>query len=216
MIKTLKLDCGIILYPNGQKADYIDEEGYIIDKVCLLLVTLKLLDYENIRPRKVDDVVNQDEAKKVLIPWIEEWASGRVPSKRTVLLWGPPGVGKTSLVEALARTYDFEVVELNASDFRRKQDVERIVGAAATRRSLFKKGYIILLDEVDGIAGREDYGGVEAINRIIDYTRNPIVMTANDPWKDKLRPLRDKVLMVQFRPLKNLITLIVYPIHGGI
>jgi mannose-1-phosphate guanylyltransferase/phosphomannomutase len=47
MVKTLELDCGIILYPNGQKADYIDEDGYIIDKVCLLLVTLKLLDYEN-------------------------------------------------------------------------------------------------------------------------------------------------------------------------
>ncbi|MCE4606168.1 MAG: replication factor C large subunit [Desulfurococcales archaeon] len=153
------------------------------------------------RPRKVEDVVDQDQAKKILIPWIEEWASNRIPSKRAVLLWGPPGVGKTSLVEALARTYGFEVVELNASDFRRKQDVERIVGVAATRRSLFKKGYIILLDEVDGIAGREDYGGVEAINRIIDYTKNPIVMTANDPWNDKLRSLRMKVSMIQFRPL---------------
>ncbi|MCE4614336.1 MAG: replication factor C large subunit [Desulfurococcales archaeon] len=153
------------------------------------------------RPRRVEEVINQDQAKKVLIPWIDEWAEGRIPPKRGVLLWGPPGVGKTSLVEALARSYDFEVVELNASDFRRKQDVERIVGAAATRRSLFKKGYIILLDEVDGIAGREDYGGVEAINRIIEYTRNPIVMTANNPWQDKLRPLRDKVLLIQFKPL---------------
>ena len=153
------------------------------------------------RPRRVDDVVDQDQAKKVLVPWIEEWARGGLPSKRGVLLWGPPGVGKTSLVEALARTYDFDIVELNASDFRRRQDIERVVGTAALRKSLFHKGFIILLDEVDGIAGREDYGGVEAIVRVLEYTRNPIVMTANDPWKDKLRPLRDKVIMIQFRPL---------------
>jgi replication factor C large subunit len=153
------------------------------------------------RPRRIEDVVDQEQAKKTLIPWIEEWVEGRIPSKRGVLLWGPPGVGKTSLVEAIARTYNFEVVELNASDFRRKQDIERIVGVAATRKSLFKRGYIILLDEVDGITGREDFGGVEAIRRILEYTRNPIIMTANDPWKDKLRPLREKVILVQFRPL---------------
>lgn len=153
------------------------------------------------RPRRIDDVINQDNAKKILVPWFEEWASGKPPAKRAALLYGPPGVGKTSLVEAIANELDFEILELNASDYRSEHDIKRTVGVAATKRPLFKKGIIILLDEIDGIAPREDAGGLKALLDIIPRTRNPIVMTANDPWKDQLRPLRDVSLLVEFRPL---------------
>ena len=153
------------------------------------------------RPRRVDDVVDQDNAKRVLIPWFRSWLEGRVPEKRAALLHGPPGVGKTSLVEAIASEFNLELLELNASDYRRRSDIERIVAVAARRRSLFKRGLVILLDEVDGINPREDAGGIEALVSVISETRNPIVMTANDPWKDHLRPLRDASLMVEFRRL---------------
>ncbi len=153
------------------------------------------------RPRRIDEVVNQDQAKKILVPWIKSWLAGRKPEKRAALLHGPPGVGKTSLVEAIAGEFSLEVVELNASDYRRRSDIERIVGAAARKRSMFKKGVLILLDEVDGINPREDAGGIEALVSIIKTTDNPIIMTANDPWKDFLRPLRDVSIMVEFKPL---------------
>ncbi|MCD6196608.1 MAG: replication factor C large subunit [Staphylothermus sp.] len=154
------------------------------------------------RPKKIADVINQDSAKKQFIQWLESWLKGK-PLKKAALLYGPAGCGKTSLVEAAANEYKLEVVEMNASDFRRKQDIERIAKVAATMRSLFARGKITLLDEVDGISGTADRGAIDAILHLLEVTRYPIVMTANDPWNQKLKPLRDASLMIAFKRLSE-------------
>ncbi|MCD6301362.1 MAG: replication factor C large subunit [Staphylothermus sp.] len=154
------------------------------------------------RPKKIADVVNQESAKKQFIQWLESWLKGK-PLKKVALLYGPAGCGKTSLVEAAANEYKLEVVEMNASDFRRKQDIERIAKVAATMRSLFARGKIILLDEVDGISGTADRGAIDAILHLLEITRYPVVMTANDPWDQKLKPLRDASLMIAFKRLSE-------------
>ncbi len=154
------------------------------------------------RPKRVDDVVNQDSAKAKFLQWIKLWMAGK-PSKKAALLYGPAGCGKTSLVEAVANEYRLELVEMNASDFRRKQDIERIAKVAATMRSLFARGKIILLDEVDGISGKADAGAIDAILYLLEVTRYPVVMTANDPWDQRLKPLRDASEMIQFKRLSE-------------
>lgn len=153
------------------------------------------------RPRTTAEVVGQDDAKRQFIEWIEKWKNG-IPDKKACLLHGPAGCGKTSLVEAVAREYSMELVEMNASDFRDKNSIERIARVAASQASLFSpRGKIILLDEVDGLSNVADKGALEAIIDLINNTRNPIVLTANNPWSPQLRPLRDYCLMVQFKRL---------------
>jgi replication factor C large subunit len=155
------------------------------------------------RPKSVDEVVDQEEAKSQFLTWIEAWLRGRLPEKRAALLYGPPGVGKTSLVEAVAHDYKLEVLELNASDYRRAESIRKTVGVAAYRRSLTGRLMLILMDEVDGISAKGDAGGLEELLRIIPNTMNPVVLTANDPWKDQLRPLREFVLMIEFKNLST-------------
>jgi len=153
------------------------------------------------KPKRVDDVINQDDAKKILIPWIKQWFEGKVPDKKAVLLYGPAGCGKTSLVEAIANEYNLELIELNASDTRSKEGLERVVKTTISLRSLTKRGKLILLDEVDGISPREEYGAVETIVDLISKTMYPIVLTANDPWSQHLKPIRDVSILIQFKRL---------------
>lgn len=153
------------------------------------------------RPKTLDEVVDQEEAKQKLVAWLKSWQTGKIPEKKALLLHGPAGCGKTSLVEAAARTLGFELFEMNASDSRRKADIERIAKMASLTTSLRGSKKIILLDEIDGLDPRSDEGGVEALVQVIKNTRNPIVMTANNPYQEHLRPLRELAEVV---PMKRL------------
>ncbi len=153
------------------------------------------------RPRKIDDVVNQEEAKKLFMAWIDSWLRGR-PEKKAALIYGPPGSGKTSLVEAVALEKGLELVEMNASDYRRSTDIERIAKTTSRVGSLLNvKKKIILLDEVDGISATADKGALDSILDLIEKTQHPVVLVANDPWDPKLRDLREVCLMIEFKRL---------------
>jgi len=156
---------------------------------------------EKYRPRKLSEVVNQDEAKKALLDWINSWEKGK-PNKRAVLLAGPPGIGKTTLAYALANEKGYEVLELNASDVRTGERIRQVIGGSMKMGSLFGfRGRIILFDEVDGLNVREDKGGLAAIIELIRESTWPIIMTANNPWDPKFRELRDEAEVIQLKPL---------------
>jgi len=66
---------------------------------------------------------------------------------------------------------------------------------------LFRRSKLFLIDEIDGIAGREDLGGVGAIIKIIKETKFPVVLTANNAYDQKLRSLREHCELVQFKKI---------------
>jgi replication factor C large subunit len=152
------------------------------------------------RPKHLKDVVGNRKAREDFLKWIQECLKNG-KGKKAVLLYGPAGTGKTVTVESAANDLNLELVEINASDKRSSQIIERIVGSAASQSTLHGLNRIILLDEVDGINLREDRGAVPSIIRIIKASIHPIVMTANDPWDPKIRPVRQVCLLIKFRRL---------------
>ncbi|MEM2102843.1 MAG: replication factor C large subunit [Candidatus Bathyarchaeia archaeon] len=150
------------------------------------------------KPRTLGEVVGNKEAKEALVNWVKSWDAG-VPKKRAVFVYGPPGVGKTVSVECLARDLGMELVEKNASDYRTEDAVRRFAGLASQYGSLFGGRRLILLDELDGIMGAEDRGGVAAITDIIKTAQCPVVLVANDVWDPRFATLRSYCLVVEFK-----------------
>jgi len=162
-----------------------------------------LLWVEKYRPKKIEDIIGNEEAKATFI----EWLKSKRRSKKAVLLYGPPGVGKTAMVNAAAKEFGFITIEMNASDTRSEKAINEIAKPATSFVALDtfsaeSKGNLLFLDEVDGIAGNEDRGGVSAIIKIVEDSRVPVIMAANDPDIDKLRPLKKVCLLIRFQQIR--------------
>jgi replication factor C large subunit len=56
------------------------------------------------KPKSLPEILGNAEAIQKLVDWIKSWEKG-VPKKRAAFVYGPPGVGKTVTVEALAHDY---------------------------------------------------------------------------------------------------------------
>ncbi len=158
---------------------------------------------EKYRPKKIADVIGNEEAKTAFV----EWLKNKRHTKKAVLLYGPPGVGKTTLVNAAANEFKFRVIEMNASDTRSEKAINAVAGPATAFVALDtfsteSKGNILFMDEVDGIAGNEDRGGVSAIIKIIETSRIPVIMAANDPDLEKLRPLKKVAGLIRFQQVR--------------
>jgi putative ATPase len=98
---------------------------------------------DRLRPRKLDEVVGQDHLLKGDGPLARMVAARRLAS---IILWGPPGCGKTTIARLLAETVDLEFVPLSAV-FSGVADLRKVFAEAAERRAT-GRGTLLFIDEI--------------------------------------------------------------------
>jgi replication factor C large subunit len=148
------------------------------------------------RPRKIEQMIGNEDARLNVVKWLSGWVVG----SRPVFLIGPPGVGKTTLVHVLARQFDYDLVEMNASDTRNREELERMILPMLTNSSILGKRLLLFLDEIDGISGREDTGGIESIVNLMKEPTIPVIMAANKR-DTKLKELTKISKVIEFNPV---------------
>ncbi|MEA3329536.1 MAG: replication factor C large subunit [Nanoarchaeota archaeon] len=157
---------------------------------------------EKYRAKKFEEIKGQ----QLAISKLQNFFSNFPKGKKAIIFHGAPGTGKTSIAHVAANELDLEIFELNASDFRNKEQLESKLKPASEQKSLFKKGKILLVDEIDGLSARKDRGGLTELAELINSTQFPIILTANNIWDKKFSVLRKKTEIIALNELDYKIT----------
>jgi len=156
---------------------------------------------ETYRPTTLSEVRGNNKARDKLEEWAESWDDHR----KSVIVHGSPGVGKTSAAHALASDMGWPVMELNASDSRGADVIEKIAGEAAKSGTLTagEAGRrLVILDEADNFHGNADYGGSREVTRVVKDANQPIVLVANE-FYDMSQSLRNACETIEFRDVSK-------------
>ncbi|KAF7991816.1 hypothetical protein HCN44_010617 [Aphidius gifuensis] len=135
---------------------------------------------------------------------------------KACLLSGPPGIGKTTTVQVACKELGFDLLEFNASDTRSKKLLQNQISTILSNKTAkdyfsidnnsnnendgknMSLKHVLLMDEVDGMAGNEDRGGLQELIALIKSTDIPIVCICNDRNNPKMRTLVNYTFDLRF------------------
>ncbi|XP_027498487.1 replication factor C subunit 1 [Corapipo altera] len=203
--------------PEGNLVSEVNEDG-----------TERLLWVDKYKPASLKALIGQQGEQSCankLLRWLRNWhkntledgqaKTNKAGSKddgtsfKAALLSGPPGVGKTTTAALVCKELGYSYVELNASDTRSKNSLKEVVAESLNNTSIkdFCSGtsssvsgkHVLIMDEVDGMAGNEDRGGIQELIGLIRHTKIPIICMCNDRNHPKIRSLVHYCLDLRFQ-----------------
>ncbi|KAL5345825.1 DNA replication factor C complex subunit Rfc1 [Pseudogymnoascus australis] len=173
-------------------------------------------------PSKMNQICGNKGQVDKIQSWLQGWPKAhklgfQLPGKdglgiyRSIVIYGPPGIGKTTAAHLASKLEGYDVIESNASDTRSKKLVESGLQDVLNNSSLLgffagheeqvdskKKKIVLIMDEVDGMSAG-DRGGVGALAKICKKTDIPIILICNEFRIPKMNPFRHVVAEVPFR-----------------
>jgi putative ATPase len=152
------------------------------------------------RPTSLDEVAGQQHLLGRGSPLVQLATGTREnPGGVSVILWGPPGTGKTTLAQAIARQSGREFVELSAVTAGVK-DVREVMEKALTHRDLYGSTTVLFLDEIHRFSKAQQDAllpGVENGWVIL------IAATTENPSFSVISPLLSRSLLLTLKPLTD-------------
>lgn len=172
---------------------------------------------EKYKPTRIQDILGNKETVKKINDWLANWQTNYakgfegegddMDNWRSILLSGPPGIGKTTTASVVAKINGYEPLEFNASDVRSKKILEASISEMMDNRTMTEffqpnaknsktiepkmlqgKKVVLIMDEVDGMSGG-DRGGAVELASMIKKSKIPVICICNDSRSSKVAPL---------------------------
>ncbi len=149
------------------------------------------------KPTRIEEMVGNEDARIEFMQWLLSWKVGMKP----LLLIGPPGIGKTTLVKIAANQFNIDLIELNASDTRSKERLESIITPLVNNLNLLSKKVILFLDEVDGIDENTERGALTFLLSLAKSSNIQMVMAANKENNNIIKELSKVCKVIRFKEI---------------
>jgi len=153
-------------------------------------------------PKKLNEIIGNKDKIDQVKQWMLSWINNK--KRKPLLIWGAPGVGKTSIAYALKNEFDADIIEMNASELRNKKRVQRVLGGSSLASTLFGNLRLVLIDDADILAGRKDSGGSNAITAFLKEAPCPIIVTATNIWDKKFGTIRNECEKIEMKRINKL------------
>ena len=153
------------------------------------------------RPRVLDEVVGQEKLRRPGSPLrrLVEAAPGSRAVPASVILWGPPGTGKTTLAYVVARSTDRVFRELSAITAGVKE-VRAVIDGARRELGMTGRETLLFLDEIHRFSKAQQDSLLPAVeNRWVTL----IAATTENPYFSVISPLMSRSLLLTLEPLED-------------
>ncbi len=152
------------------------------------------------RPVSLDEVAGQKHLLRAGSPIVAlADPAAASPGAVSIILWGPPGTGKTTLAQAIARSSGRRFVELSAITAGVK-DVREVMQEAITQRDLYGQTTILFLDEIHRFTKAQQ-------DALLPGVENGWVLliaaTTENPSFSVISPLMSRSLLLTLQPLTD-------------
>ena len=129
------------------------------------------------KPVKIEDIIGNKKPIQEIYNWLKVFTKEKKPGsnfKNSILISGPPGIGKTSTAHIILKEFGFNVIEFNASELRTSKILsEKIITILSGKsvQMMFNKNIrtAIILDEIDGIESKKECSSTD-IAEYINYS----------------------------------------------
>lgn len=121
-------------------------------------------------PKKYDELLSHDQINVQVLKWLLQWkdANNCAIEKKILLLYGKPGLGKTTLAHVLGKQCQFNIVEINASDERSSSILIDRITTIISMNGMNGRPNMLILDEIDGAYdGDSNIHGTSLMNFLI-------------------------------------------------
>ncbi|RLJ04154.1 MAG: hypothetical protein DRP08_02350 [Candidatus Aenigmatarchaeota archaeon] len=145
------------------------------------------------KPRTTEEILGNQKQVFEIKKWIKKNKKGGA-----LIITGPPGSGKTLSVELIARELKYDLIKLDAGDFRNPENIKKLL-LSSQQKSLMSKGKIIFIDELDSVSS----SGLKAVHELIKQSPYPIVMIVDDIYSRKLVNIKKKCDVIKFYKIRQ-------------